>query len=505
MSNSTSNLDYDIAIVGLGPVGAVLGNLLGPSGLKIAIYDREPDVYPLPRAIAFDGEIMRLFQTIELTDALKPSITVGGAMQFVELDSGEVLFSRGQATDDGPQGWAHNYAFYQPEFERILRKGLERYDNVSVFLRHEVYAIAESSDQSEPFISYHVENMQAGSLSEKTARYLVGCDGARSLVRRLIGAEYTDLGLHEPWVVVDLITTADTPNVPLPATQFCDKEKPVTFVRGIENRIRFEIKIPKDITPQEATSDGYIWGRIQAWVTQDNATIDRAAFYTFHSLIANKWRKGNLLIAGDSAHQTPPFRGQGMCTGLRDVANLSWKLERILKRQAKPQLLDSYYSERHPHTETIIQQAVHFGKLFSADTVEERREMVKSNLGPQNARKSVKLGHGVLSDSPFAGELSTQPKFTNNCLLDTAIGYNFALVARKVSLADADRRAIKLCTELDIKIIEADESVGRWLDELETEFILLRPDRYIYSLFGKEDALSVVTKLGATISETAIG
>ncbi len=301
----------DVAILGYGPVGALLANLLGQAGLSVEVFERDRQIYDLPRAVHFDGEVMRIFQSVGLAERIAAATrTSSKGMHFVNAEGRTLMIRRG-LDGPGPHGWANNWYFHQPELEAILRAGVERFTNMTVHLGHEVT-----------------------SVDQLDARYVVGCDGARSLVRQAIGSRQHDLGLHQPWLVVDLLCDSDSPRVkalPDHTIQLCDPARPMTVVHVGSRRRRWEIMLMPGDDPARLTEPAVFWPMMQRWLGPEDAVLERAAVYTFHSLVQEGWRKGRLLLAGDACHQTPPFLGQGMCAGMRDAANLAWKLAAVLR------------------------------------------------------------------------------------------------------------------------------------------------------------------------------
>ena len=350
---------FDVAIVGLGPAGASLANLLGQAGLSVVVFERETAIYPLPRAIHFDGEVMRIFNGMGLKREIEAATRPGFKnMRFVNAQN-QVLLVRGGSTAVGPHGCANNHYFHQPQLEAVLRDGLARFPQVRVLLRHEVFAITEDSEGA--WLS--VENMSNGSLVKFRAKYVIGCDGARSLVRRLMDSSMEDLGLHQPWLVFDAILKRDV-DLPDHTVQHCDPARPMTYCNVIGQRRRWEIMLMPGDDAQAIARPENVWKMLARWITPDDADLERAVVYTFHSVIARGWRRGRLMIAGDSAHQTPPFLGQGMCAGIRDAANLAWKLAMVLRGSAPDALLDTYESEREPHVRAFIALAVKLGDVI---------------------------------------------------------------------------------------------------------------------------------------------
>ena len=353
---------YDVAIVGYGPVGACLANLLGLSGISTLVLDREGPAYHLPRAVHFDDEIMRVLQTVGIADEMAQCVHVNPGMRFVDAD-GRLLLNWPRPPEVSDQGWHPSYRFHQPDLERLLRDALARFDCVDVATRCDVTGI----DDDGTVAKLQFDNLETGQAQTATAKYVVGCDGARSFVREVIGSGLEDYGFHERWLVVDVLLKQPKPELGDFSIQHCDTFRPATYVRGTGNRRRWEITVrPEEDSAEVETPEG-TWRLLSRWLTPDEADLERTAVYTFHSVIAERWRQGRLLLAGDAAHQTPPFMGQGLCAGLRDAANLAWKLDHCVRHGASDDLLDTYQSERHPHVQAYVETALKLGRLINMD------------------------------------------------------------------------------------------------------------------------------------------
>jgi len=451
----------DVAILGYGPVGALLANLLGQAGLSVAVYERETAIFPLPRAVHFDGEVMRIFQSAGLAECIAAAARPSSqGMHFVNA-AGQTLMVRRGVEGRGPQGWPNNWYFHQPALEEILREGVARFPNVTVHLGHEI-----------------------ADVGELDARFIVGCDGARSLVRRAIGSRQRDLGLHQPWLVVDLLCRPDSPRVkalPEYTVQLCDPNRPMTVVNVGHGRRRWEIMLMPGDDPARLTEPGIFWPMMARWLGPDDATLERAAVYTFHSVVQEGWRKGNLLLAGDACHQTPPFLGQGMCAGMRDAANIAWKLAAVLREGAPDSLLDTYESERRPHVEAFIELAVKLGAILQetnpvAAAERDRRFAAGAQMFdfPQ-----PQLGPGWRVERPSpVGTIFPQPLLPDGRLMDEAIGPRFAILGDAEILAGLETSAVLLPG------VAAD-----WLARHESHAVILRPDRYVFTLAHDRAAL----------------
>lgn len=474
---------YDVAVVGYGPAGATLANLLALRGLQVLVLEREADIYRLPRAIHFDGEAMRVFQTIGIADELEPKLVVAPGMRFVNAQ-GHTLMDWRRPTEVGPQGWRPSYRFHQPDLEEMLRARLKPYPNVDIRLRHEVFAIDQGADEA----VLRFEDMASGRLSSARARYVVGCDGARSLVRRLLGTELEDMKSHERWLVIDVILKRDKPELGDYSVQYCDPARPATYVRGAGERRRWEIMLHPGEDATEMTRPERIWELLSPWVTPQDAALERPAVYTFHSVVARGWRQGRLLIAGDAAHQTPPFMGQGMCAGVRDVANLAWKLADVVAGKAPDTLLDTYESERSPHVREFIETAVRLGAIIQTrDPILVQQRDVDMAANPQMfSTPEPRLGKGEHAGVPATGVVGMQPRAADGRRFDDVAGYEFAIIAAP-ELAEpaqalaAGRYAVHVAT---------DAPARTWLDSLSARAALVRPDRYIAAVAADTNGLN---------------
>ena len=391
------NCEADVAIVGYGPVGATLANLLGQSGISTLVLEREEAAYHLPRAVHFDDEVMRVFDTIGLAEAMEPTVHVSPGMRFMDA-AGRCLLEWPRPKERTPQGWHASYRFHQPELECILRRGLQRFPSVSVRTRIEALAADEDADG----VTVRCENLRTGLLERIRARYVVGCDGARSFIRRKIGETPDDIGFNEHWLVVDVLLNRPKPELGDFSIQYCNPARSATYVRGTGNRRRWEIALHDDEDYADMARPERVWALLAPWVSPEEATLERAACYRFQSIVARPWRLGRLLLAGDAAHQTPPFLGQGMCAGIRDVANLAWKLERVLRGKDGDALLDSYETERAPHVREYIAMAVRLGGLINTKAMQAalRRTAVASAIQRRWNRSGRSLGPGWQQDGP---------------------------------------------------------------------------------------------------------
>lgn len=495
--------EFDVALVGYGPVGATLANLLGLLGVRTVILEREASVFHQPRAASFDAEAMRVFQTIGLADAILPTVRAGRNIRHINAD-GKLLIRLTRPDTAGPEGWKGAYRFHQPTTEALLREGVARFPHIDVRLRADAYAIDESDDG----VRVRYEDLNSGTLGKIAARYVVGCDGARSTVRRFMGAGLQDLRSHERWIVLDMIVdgaaetiryAADEDGHYLDAVQYCDPARPTTYVPMVGNRHRWEFMLlPGDDAAAMARPE-QVWQLLKFWnVGPDRARIERATVYTFHSAVATQWRRDNLLLAGDAAHQTPPFLGQGLCSGIRDAMNLAWKLAAVTKGEAPAVLLDSYESERSAHVRAFIELAVSLGEVIQATDPEKAaardRELLSNPKLLEIAAPPLGPGlHGAAP--PPAGTRAAQPRLGNGTLLDDAVGYRFAVLATPAMLNRLPPPLAARIGRLNIATVAADGEASAYLSRLQTEAVVIRPDRVILGVAASPAELDAVVRL----------
>ena len=447
----------DVAIIGAGPVGLTLANLLGRRGLSVRVIEKQAKPYDLPRAIHFDGEAMRVFQATGLAEEVLKHTHVGVGMLFKDAED-KILIDWSRAQEIGPMGWHESYRFHQPGLEDALRRGLDRFHHVS--LQTGVAAVLVDPVTGDVGLS-DGERFKAS--------FVVGCDGAESFTRQAAGLSLIDLGFNERWLVVDATLKRPRPNLGDYSIQFCDAAHPATYVRGCGDRRRWEIRLNQSQADPDTAA---IWSRLSRWITPEDAELERAAVYTFRSAVAATWREGRVLIAGDAAHQMPPFMGQGMCAGIRDAVNLAWKLDHAI-RIGEDAVLDSYTSERSAHVTEFIDLTMRLGKLINQTAAGE---------APKGRMKSIwpGLGPGLGARDQVAGRLAPQPRVAG-VLADDAAGGGFYILAR-----DRFDAPVPVFTE-----------ARDWLDQNGIFAVLVRPDGYVFGVAGER------TETDALLSDAA--
>lgn len=512
ISNSAKTNDYQVVIVGFGPTGAVATSLLGKRGIRTLAIDRLRTVYDKPRAIAMDHEILRLLDNLGIADRILPHVAPFPASHHFGA-AGQLIRRIDMVPEPYPLGYTPTMVFTQPPVEAVLRESAASYASVTVALGAEFVGLA----QSDTGVRLQLLGDDGGRQSV-TADYVIACDGASSEVREQIGIALEDLVFDEPWLVVDVLVNEEAlGKLPQTAAQYCDPARPTTFIIGPRNHRRWEIMLLPDEDPQEAQKPERVWQLLSKWLTPDEAVLWRAASYRFHALVAMEWRRGRVFLAGDAAHQQPPFIGQGMCQGLRDSSNLVWKLDHVLHGEAGEALLDSYGEERGDHVRELTTRIKAIGQVICERDPQAARERDRRILaeGGGEARTITRqeivppLRKGVFAaaDESARGTLFPQPRILGDqgpILLDAAFGAGWRLCidGRVVfKLTDAARRQIDELRLTAICIGAAQDSTstapeavrGRfakeldgvlagWFDRHGCAAAIVRPDHYVFGV-----------------------
>ncbi len=358
--------EYDVAIVGLGPTGLTLAHLLGLRGLRVLALEREPQFYGNARAVYTDDECMRVFQAAGVAKELEADMLVDTPVQWV-LEDGRVLSQLRRM--DRPYGWAVSNFFYQPYLETKMEKLLERYPNVTALRGRELVSFTqdETGVTIEHAASAGVRYGQAAAettpsreTTRARAQWLVACDGGRSGVRATLGFKMAGKSFPEPWLVVDIkAKEGEDCFRHMPYFNFhCDPKQPTVSCPQPNGHHRFEFLLMPGQTKEQMEDPATVRSLLGQYVDVDKVEVLRRLVYTFNALVAERWRDGRVLLAGDAAHMTPQFMGQGMSSGVRDAHNLAWKLEAVLRKGADAKLIDTYESERKPHAKDMIDISV---------------------------------------------------------------------------------------------------------------------------------------------------
>ncbi|HQF03697.1 MAG TPA: bifunctional 3-(3-hydroxy-phenyl)propionate/3-hydroxycinnamic acid hydroxylase [Phycicoccus sp.] len=536
---------YDVCVVGLGPTGLTFAHLLAERGLKVLVLEREPDYYGQARAVYTDDECLRIFQTAGVADELHADMTVDLPVQWLRADRSVLLqFNNPHRRN----GWPTSNFFYQPFFERTLERRLA--DRPGVTVRRGRAVLSVDQDADGVTVTHQVcrgagygrtaPQLVEGTIQQVRVPYLVAADGGRSGVRMQLGIEMTGRSFPQRWLVVDLRAREGVDAFAhLPYFDFvCDPALPTVSCPQPERRHRFEFMLHDDDVTEDFETPEKAQELMGQYVDPDSVIVDRQLVYTFNALVADRWRVGRIFLAGDAAHMTPQFIGQGMNAGVRDADNLSWKLADVLAGRADESILDSYESERRPHAKAMIDLSVFNKDMVStgnpwairarevAAQVAPRLPVARTALKEMKIKPRPRLRRGAHLGQQrrlggligAQGTLLPQPPVRTHAgrpvRLDDALGTGWSLIGVRVdphavlgSAWDSHEPTLVALYEPGAQpqgrpaatsmasdqprsatTLEAtDDQWGRWLRRSlirQGSVIVVRPDKYVHSVIA---------------------
>ena len=498
--------DADVAIVGYGPVGQALAAMLGRAGHRVVVFERFEEIYRLPRAVHLDHEIMRLLQSLGLSDVLAEEMVPVHEYEWFGAD-GEPLL-RFDVSGPARSGWESDYMFFQPELEAAIHRYACVPSGVAVERGWVAEGLEDSGDHIE--LTLHRVSEEATGQPAKTgeyrtvrARWLVGADGANSFVREASAISRRDLGFQERWLVVDAEPHDMGALAHLPiASQRCDPARPSTIVQSGPRHRRWEFMLFPHEQPSDFENAERVWSLLEPWYRPQDGPLTRSAVYEFRSMLADQMRKRHVLLVGDAAHLTPPFLGQGLCSGLRDAANVSWKLDLVLRGLAPERLLNTIEPERQPQNEAVIRLAIELGKVLcqlDPEAAAERDAMLRA-AGPPPPLELAPLTAGLLHQpigepDPLAGTLSVQgvvERAGREGRFDDVVGGGFQLVvaggdplahlsSRQRTLLDTHEATVaSLDPAAPHGVRDCDGRLTAWLSQHNAHAVVVRPDFYVF-------------------------
>jgi 3-(3-hydroxy-phenyl)propionate hydroxylase len=493
----TTSDSYDVAVIGYGPTGATAANLLGQLGLKVLVVERDPDVYNRARAISTDEEVMRIWQSIGLADRLQQDMLPDRPLNFV--DANGVPFIDLKVT---PRGAGHppQQFLYQPAVDHILREGVQRFSNVDVLLEHECLRVVPKGDEVELMLA----DLRTDTFKRVHASYVVAAEGGSSPTRGQLGIGYSGRTDTERWVVIDtkVLKEWDAHD----RLRFhCNPARPTVDCPTPLGHHRWEYPARDTEDEQELLREEAIWKVLgDQGITREHVKILRAVIYSHHVRVADRWRVGRVFLAGDAAHAMPPWIGQGMSAGVRDAANLCWKLAAVIKGQAPESLLDSYQTERKPHVTEVTRRACLAGRIITERNPAIaflRNHVVRTLTRPHflddRLQKLTWIPDARYREGFFAadghravGWQIPQPWVTDGdderVRLDDVLGGQWAIL-----YIGAPPSGTQAWTELGVPTVQVIEpTLIRWLQRRKAVAAVLRPDGFVYAAAGSSQPLA---------------
>ncbi|WP_447506076.1 bifunctional 3-(3-hydroxy-phenyl)propionate/3-hydroxycinnamic acid hydroxylase MhpA [Acinetobacter pittii] len=556
-TKKSTSLNVDVIIAGLGPTGLVLAHVLGKYGHQVLVLEREPVFYGNARAVYTDDECMRIFQSIDMAEELQKDMLVDTPVQLVRPDGSVIAQYKPLKR---PFGWPVVNFYYQPYLETSLTNGLAKYPNVkilrgrelinfsqntnSVTVIHQATQVYRFSDESDA----KTQTQSDSDIQQVSARYLVGADGGRSTVRAKLGIEMSGKNFPEPWLVVDLKQKDRNKGLRhLPYFNFVvDPDLPVVSCVQPDGFHRFEFMLKKGQTKEYMEQPETVRMLLSKFVNPDDFEIKRKLVYTFNALVANQWRDKRVFLAGDAAHMTPQFMGQGASSGIRDAGNLGWKLSAVLSGQAGEKLLDSYESERRDHAKAMIQGSVLLKDIVSMTNPvvgKIRDGVIKGVLATPKLKewgqeggfkpkpvytKGQYLGLARKHRLSPEGSLAPQPTIRDfdgrRVLLDSLLGEHYSLIGLSVDptigLSNTSKQVLKqigckfitlypysarpqghVVRDLNPDVIEIEDIDGEmvcWLRKAckaSQPIALLRPDKFTFAVVNQDEINSTIQQL----------
>jgi 3-(3-hydroxy-phenyl)propionate hydroxylase len=496
-----------VVIVGAGPTGITAATLLAQYGVNCLILDRWPGVYAQPRAVHLDDEIHRVIARLGIADEFAAISRPTLGLRLLDRRF-RVLAEFNRDPSRSVHGFAQANMFDQPELEALLRANLKRYPNAQLRGDAEVTEVTDRGG----CVRMTFTDRTDGQVHQVDADYLLGCDGANSLVRAQIGSAMRDLKFEQRWLVVDVATDADLHQWE-GAHQLCDPARAGTYMRIGDARYRWEFQLLPGESAYDFRTLSALRPLIAPWTAdvEDSAlTLQRVAEYTFRAQIADRWRRGNIFILGDAAHLTPPFIGQGMGAGLRDAMNLAWKIAVVRNGTLAPGVLDTYEQERKPHTRQLIRLALNIGRSMTGggrlgDLV-RRIVLPRLRLIPGLRDKVVDSTTPALHRSALvvksrrpgqlAGTLCPNPPLSAGQRLDDVVGTGFALIT--ITPLGAHDEAMLRRRGVAVLVARPGSELEKWLRRGRAVAAVVRPDRTV--MCAGRDTASVCAAIAASVS-----
>ena len=522
-------MHYDIAIIGYGPVGAMAANMFGSSDLNIVVIEPKKEIWDIPRAVALDGQAQRIFQSCGIINDI-PVNPIDG-LTFINKN-GQKLVYVDFTEHSTPNGYSETVGFSQPNLERTLRSRAELYKNITFKLGSSLSDLIATENNNELTVINNLTN----NTEILSSTYLLACDGADSFVRKKLSIPSFDYKCEQDWIVVDYELDPKY-EIQCSPHQICDYQRPTTLAPIMGRHIRWEFKYNSDDNQAEMEDEQNIRKMMRPHAWRINADLDistgkllRASKYRFHGLIADNFKSNNCFLLGDSAHQMPPFLGQGLCQGVKDVYNLHWKLTGVINGTYSKKILDTYSLERKAIVKSVTETAIKQGNIVGTqnkyvalvrDFILNCARQFPALLNFFQFYHPWPIKEGLIDKTLFKnksnGIVIPQPD-TNIKIEDKAfdqyIGYKFALL-----VFDQDQEVFDKIKSLDsVKIFDgnihllnpthpfnADKSFVEWQKKHNISAVIIRPDRHVYGCCDHHSIIQKIDKLSNKLHNSING
>jgi 3-(3-hydroxy-phenyl)propionate hydroxylase len=523
--------EAQVVVVGAGPVGLTLANILGLHGVRTALVERNASTVGEPRAVSIDDEALRAMQYIGLDERVRSRIVPGYGSYYFSARGG--CFAK-VVPETVEYGFPRRSAFRQPVLEAQLREGLQRFDCVEARFSTAVEGVEDAGTHVEVRLGSRLRGNDGGGRGNDEAiraQYVVACDGASSPIREALGIGMSGSTYDCQWLIVDLAGSTDRFRH---TRVFCDPARPGLALPGPEGTRRYEFMLLAGEDPDTMLDEGNVRSLLARHSDEDaGLEIVRKAVYHFHARLAQRWRAGRIFLAGDAAHLSPPFAGQGMNSGLRDAQNLGWKLAWVLRGGLGPGLLDTYEAERQPHAAALIRMAVRMGhvmmprnRLRALATQAAFRGLAlykpaRDYVMQMKYKPPPRYTEGFLAGDAGAmlrGRMFIQPRVErrdgSDVLLDTLLGNGFAAVewhdgiapnapvhaarpldARIVQVIPRDHRFVGTPANADEQVRDVTGSIATAFERAAMRGVILRPDRYVAACMARSSGAGECDRL----------
>jgi 3-(3-hydroxy-phenyl)propionate hydroxylase len=519
--NEISN-DYDVLVVGAGPTGLTVGNILGMHDVRTLLVERNAATVSEPRAVSIDDESLRTMQYIDLAGEVCKSIIAGYGSHY--FSSRRSCFAK-VIPDVADYGYPRRSAFRQPVLERQLRAGLQRFSSVETRFSTKVAELCQNGQGVVGTLT------TASGLSKVRARYVVAADGARSGIREALGIRMGGSTFDQQWLIVDLAGSTDRFRH---TRVYCDPSRPALALPGPDGTRRYELMMLPGEKAEELVAEERVRELLSHFSADDaRLQIVRKVVYHFHARIADRWSRGLILLAGDAAHLSPPFAGQGMNSGIRDAHNLAWKLAWCVNGKLGSGVLDSYEAERKPHAAALIQMAVNMGRVMmprsrlNALAVQTafrvlglyrpaRDYMMQMKYKPQpHFERGLLVGEAGLA---LRGRMLPQPlvelRDGEKVMLDYVLGKGFAVLELDngacpltpprsdralsptlIRVIPRDHRFVGSDKNDENQVRDVTGALGAMFEHADIRGVVVRPDRYVAAAMARSSSAAEADRL----------